>query len=1186
MASLDEWIKSLPERRHIIRRNAVPLGEPNAVPLGEPNVSDAIGDTVEPNEPNEPNVPNTVPLDDAVANGPIKAVGDIFIVIGNEAFDLKVDTITLLQGGPTIYARDAFYERFTPDTNIFNTVVKYWRTDRLTAYSPSRSEPAKNTFRVPCLKADADILKEGFTSYQTFLERKVKTFNNTGTDEQHFWEGERDHVAIYISKLKAWNKDDKTCISINEVAEDSSILYYAVIPKLFYLMYLNSQSHVPLDINAIFKKFPTLDNDATEYLKQLTEAGTFETERGLYDMATGVVELFYMLPKLFPDLYGHLIPDQASAEQLAALLKSGKSLPTAIESVGNNSTASLSVGVGNNSTASLSVGVGNNSIGPIVNIDDLLKGVKFPDDLKELISIGLKAALQAYTEKDTKKVTNGIHAILQYLDGYMGKLNEANVEIEKLRDEVNTLKEDEINGLLSIINTNAETITTQAEKINTQVTIIKELTNSITQSQGTTGDIIIQLQTTLDALVQNSDELEKTKQELESNKETILQVTENNTDLKEQFASALASATAAAAAAATAAQAALDTANAADAAAKTELEAAKAKATEDLNKAQQDATTAAAAAGAQVATLMAELEELQNKSDNDKTIVGDLHARLEAAIAAQNKALSEAEAATAAALAAKTAAAAASDKASAADARRLAETKIDTEKLKTLSTEAIEIQGLVKVLKDDKARLEGQVTECGNSKSKLYSDIMSNIKEQMTALRDAVPNLKKPSDLPAALTTQLEKPDVAYNSTKELDEQANIQNIYEEMEALRLYLSALNSKYGQWIDAFENKSKTRTRDKQNLTPEQKDALFKFLYDVIGSYTKVGATKADFPDAIYNGQIIKNDVLTKDLMTPSVNVVLNTVLHGIRLPESATSNHEKFLSILITTHTKASKNSAELNRLRRFVMILFKLAYRFINLFFCKDEECADAYIDDVYDNFNAKMTQQDNKSMMNTIFNKESAGVIKDLFYLYLISDPSVDQVDSIFWSRGTDAHAIVTSPKYFYNIDWTNPRAITDFYNKMYNELDTRIAANQNKMYKASGGSIQKQINVSPHDLTPILAEQKAWHTMSTARNDLEPEYQKLLPEADPAPIQSLVEPFNKYIAENADPEELEEARNAVGMMSKEDIDVALNDDMNTTEPLMRVTPMYKKALPRVGKAWIPVMVRADMLRTLLHRI
>jgi hypothetical protein len=121
-----------------------------------------------------------------------------------------------------------------------------------------------------------------------------------------------------------------------------------------------------------------------------------------------------------------------------------------------------------------------------------------------------------------------------------------------------------------------------------------------------------------------------------------------------------------------------------------------------------------------------------------------------------------------------------------------------------------------------------------------------------------------------------------------------------------------------------------------------------------------------------------------------------------------------------------------------------------------------------------------------------------------------------------------------------------------------------------------------SPDDLTPMFAEQKAWENMNTAYNKLDPEYRRLLPTPDPAPVSSLTEPFNRYIEENAEEDPLEEGRAAIGMLSPDDVNESLND-LDSTK-LDHITPLYEKALPRVGPAWIPIMVRADMLKTLLN--
>jgi hypothetical protein len=52
--------------------------------------------------------------------------------------------------------------------------------------------------------------------------------------------------------------------------------------------------------------------------------------------------------------------------------------------------------------------------------------------------------------------------------------------------------------------------------------------------------------------------------------------------------------------------------------------------------------------------------------------------------------------------------------------------------------------------------------------------------------------------------------------------------------------------------------------------------------------------------------------------------------------------------------------------------------------------------------------------------------------------------------------------------------------------------------------------------------------------------------------------------------------------MLSPEQVEKSLAD-VESPE-LEHITPLYEKALPRVGKAWIPIMVRADMLKNLLE--
>jgi hypothetical protein len=127
------------------------------------------------------------------------------------------------------------------------------------------------------------------------------------------------------------------------------------------------------------------------------------------------------------------------------------------------------------------------------------------------------------------------------------------------------------------------------------------------------------------------------------------------------------------------------------------------------------------------------------------------------------------------------------------------------------------------------------------------------------------------------------------------------------------------------------------------------------------------------------------------------------------------------------------------------------------------------------------------------------------------------------------------------------------------------------------------------PEELPDILEEQDAWNKANDAYNNLEPEYKTLLPPPEPAPISSLATPFQNYINNEADPEALEEARDALGMVPPEDIEDYINNaeyenETNGNSVSERVAPMYQTALPRVKPEWVSIMIRADILQQLLQ--
>ena len=127
------------------------------------------------------------------------------------------------------------------------------------------------------------------------------------------------------------------------------------------------------------------------------------------------------------------------------------------------------------------------------------------------------------------------------------------------------------------------------------------------------------------------------------------------------------------------------------------------------------------------------------------------------------------------------------------------------------------------------------------------------------------------------------------------------------------------------------------------------------------------------------------------------------------------------------------------------------------------------------------------------------------------------------------------------------------------------------------------------PEELPDILEEQEAWNKANDAYNNLDPTYKTLLPPPEPAPISSLATPFQNYINNEADPEALEEARDALGMVPPEDIEDYINNDEyenenNGNSVSERVAPMYQTALPRVKPEWVSIMIRADILQQLLQ--
>ena len=366
----------------------------------------------------------------------------IFVVIGTEAFDLSGSVPEPILGAPNVLERNDFDLRFKTGASIprakalYDVVVKYWRTETILGKSksvtmPTGPKPAgklqkmydslpmmegggPDIFRIPCIPGDIELLKEAFNNYKQFLQNKIDELK-TESSEKSYWTIQRDYVVRYLKALNG-PIDKKTCIDAAEAVvidvdkpagkPSDGTDYYAIIPKVFYLLYTNAKQRVPLVTKDIFDKYPSLGQNAKDYMNQLltNTAGPFEGDRGIYDMATGVVEIFYLLPKLFPDLYGHLIPDRKSVEDLAK-----KKAGLATDEKGTDDKPS------------------GDKPGPLPDVKGTLLPIlgKFkglPGPTGDLIVAAIENALKAYSEGKMDEALAQIADAFTKLQGYIDEL--------------------------------------------------------------------------------------------------------------------------------------------------------------------------------------------------------------------------------------------------------------------------------------------------------------------------------------------------------------------------------------------------------------------------------------------------------------------------------------------------------------------------------------------------------------------------------------------------------------------------------------------------------------------------------------------------------------------------------------------------------------------------------------------
>jgi hypothetical protein len=263
-------------------------------------------------EPEKPKPEPEIPLTGAtfVRFGEEKIGDAVFEVSG-----IKHDIIT---GGLGFKGINEFSERFSPDIgrlpDMKRIMIKYWKITHAMKRNMI-SEPEEGKFRVPCDKPDIDLLIEAFTNYKGFMEHQVKMNPETTVEDASTIQVNR--IILYLSLLKK-GPNQPNCI--RPTVTDNRVLYYSVLPKIFYLMYKTGDSGMELDIQNIFSKYPTIKQEVSELLTELTDMGPFKKDHdGVRAMAHSVVDLFNLLSKLFPDIYGKIDKPIGSSDELDTL---------------------------------------------------------------------------------------------------------------------------------------------------------------------------------------------------------------------------------------------------------------------------------------------------------------------------------------------------------------------------------------------------------------------------------------------------------------------------------------------------------------------------------------------------------------------------------------------------------------------------------------------------------------------------------------------------------------------------------------------------------------------------------------------------------------------------------------------------------------------------------------------------
>jgi hypothetical protein len=274
----------------------------------------------------------------------------------------------------------------------------------------------------------------------------------------------------------------------------------------------------------------------------------------------------------------------------------------------------------------------------------------------------------------------------------------------------------------------------------------------------------------------------------------------------------------------------------------------------------------------------------------------------------------------------------------------------------------------------------------------------------------------------------------------------------------------------------------------------------------------------------------------------------------------------------------------------------------VNLDICSS---VDSYFDCVFNIINGAtfdaagnitLPEDNENGLLSRLFeihDKDKKDLIQKLIYQSYIKNPlhktfrinateNAKDLTIYFLPSTNYNYSLNQAPTHFYQIDFNSQESIDFFINWWIDDIKERekevVERDKPKdrisMSKRGGALLT---NLHAPDL---IEEQIAWENMLSQYNSLESEYQQLLPEPDDAPLYTISDPIHKYMNDFADHERLEEAREALNLLSPDEIH---EPHSIHTEVIERVKPYYRNAFPHTRDEWIPILIKADVLKKFL---